>query len=285
MITNFPAWANGNFCQLEDLKISILDLGLIHCDATYEVISSKNRQVFMLDEHLDRFFESAAYWRLTPIVSRKEIVEIIQELCNKSNTDNLLIWIGLTRGIPSSGSPRDLSKAIPNMFIYVKPYFGFNQSNSATVCIAKNIRVPDFAINQKYKNFAWNDLTLAQWESTERGFDTAILLNYKGYITEGPGFNVCFIKDDTIITPLTNCLGGITLVATERICKELGYKFVRRDIDPEEIKDFDFAALASTAGNLIAVDRIEEIEFKNRTIFDKLTKAFEGKLNEWTIEY
>ena len=285
MITQFPAWSNGKFCTIEDLKISILDLGLIHCDATYEVISSKNNKIFMLDAHLDRFFDSAAYWKLTPTVSREEIVKIILQLCKKSNTDNLLIWIGLTRGIPSSGSPRDLSKAIPNMFIYVKPYFGFNQTNSASICIAKNIRVPDFAINQKYKNFAWNDLTLAQWEATERGFDTAILLNYNGYITEGPGFNVCFIKDNTVITPATNCLGGITLVATEKICASLGYKFERRDISIEEIKNFDFAALASTAGNLIAVNQIENTFFTVRTVFDKLDNTFKEKLNEWTVDY
>jgi branched-chain amino acid aminotransferase len=285
MITQFPAWSNGNFCTIEDLKISILDLGLIHCDATYEVISAKNNKIFMLDAHLDRFFDSAAYWKLTPTVSREEIVEIILQLCKKSNTDNLLIWIGLTRGIPSSGSPRDLSKAIPNMFIYVKPYFGFNQTNSASVCIAKNIRVPDFAINQRYKNFAWNDLTLAQWEATERGFDTAILLNYKGYVTEGPGFNVCFIKDNTVITPATNCLGGITLVATEKICAELEYKFERRDIGIEEIKNFDFAALASTAGNLIGVSQIENTFFTDRTVFDKLDNTFKEKLNEWTVDY
>lgn len=285
MIMQYPAWANGKFCTIEDLKISILDLGLIHCDATYEVISSKNNKIFMLDAHLDRFVDSAAYWKLTPTVDRAEIKEVILQLCKKSNTDNLLIWIGLTRGIPSSGSPRDLSKAIPNMFIYVKPYFGFNQTNSASVCIAKNIRVPDFAINQRYKNFAWNDLTLAQWEATERGFDTAILLNYKGHVTEGPGFNVCFIKDNTVITAASNCLGGITLVATEKICAELGYNFERRDIDPLEIKSFDFAALASTAGNLIAVDRIEDTVFTNRTVFDNLNNAFKEKLNEWTINY
>ena len=44
MIKKYPAWLNGNYCNIEDLKISVLDLGLIHCDATYEVINSKNRK-------------------------------------------------------------------------------------------------------------------------------------------------------------------------------------------------------------------------------------------------
>ena len=39
MIKKYPAWLNGNYCNIEDLKISVLDLGLIHCDATYEVVN------------------------------------------------------------------------------------------------------------------------------------------------------------------------------------------------------------------------------------------------------
>jgi len=287
IITDFPAWRNGEFCQIKDLTISVLDLGLIHCDGTYDVISVKDKRIFLLDDHLDRFEQSSNYWRFDLPVDRQEIKDIINELCRKSNYDNLLIWIGVTRGIPSSGNPRDLASAKNNMFIYVKPYFGFNRENSASVCIAKTIRVPDFSINQKYKNFAWNDLTIAQWEANDRGFDTAVLLDYQGNITEGPGFNVWFIQGDTVVAPARNCLGGITVVALERLCNELDINFTKRDIKPEEIKDFDFAALGSTAGNFITVRNIEDKTFTNNDIFDKLQTAMDIKLNDntWTTTY
>ena len=58
MISNYPAWQNGNFCQVADLKISILDLGLIHSDATYDVLSIHAARAVMLDQHLDRFENS-----------------------------------------------------------------------------------------------------------------------------------------------------------------------------------------------------------------------------------
>jgi len=51
IITDFPAWHNGKFCQIKDLKISVLDLGLIHCDGTYDVISVKDKKIFLLDDH------------------------------------------------------------------------------------------------------------------------------------------------------------------------------------------------------------------------------------------
>ena len=70
MINNFPAWHNGQFCTVKDLSVSVLDLGLIHSDATYDVISSHNRKIFKLNDHLDRFYTSCEFWRLTPTISR-----------------------------------------------------------------------------------------------------------------------------------------------------------------------------------------------------------------------
>ena len=233
MIENFPAWQNGEFCTVKDLSVSVLDLGLIHSDATYDVISSHNRKIFRLDDHLDRFYTSCKFWRLTPTISREEMKNTIIELCRQSNTDNLLIWIGITRGTPSSGNPRDLSSYTPNMFMYVKPYFGFYSTNSARVCLATQKRNTSF--NQRYKNFAWNDLTLAQWEAIDRGFDTAILLSRDGYITEGPGFNIGFIKGDSVFAPATNRLQGTTMDLVKDLCLANNKEFLYCNITPDDV--------------------------------------------------
>jgi branched-chain amino acid aminotransferase len=285
MIEKYPAWLNGQYCSVQDLKISVLDLGLIHCDATYEVINSKNRKIFMLDQHLDRLWNSCQHWRLTIPMNKEELKDIIINLCQKADEPNLLIWIGITRGIPESGNPRDLTSSVSNFFLYVKPYYGFSKTNTASVCIAKTIRVPDFAINQKFKNFAWNDLTMAQWEAIDRGYDTSLLLSYTGYITEGPGFNVFFIKDKTIYTPKSNCLGGLTIMALEKICNEAGYLFVKCDITLEDINNMEYAGIASTAGNLIPVLKIEDTVFKENKIFESLQLLIERKTDEWITEF
>lgn len=277
MITNFPAWHNGQFCTVKDLTVSVLDLGLIHSDATYDVISSHNRRIFRLDDHLDRFYTSCDFWRLTPTISREEMKNTIIKLCYHSNTDDLLIWIGITRGTPSSGNPRDLSSYTPNMFMYVKPYFGFNPANSARVCLATQKRNTSF--NQRYKNFAWNDLTVAQWEAVDRGYDTALLLDENEYLTEGPGFNVFCIKDNQIITPSHNCLGGVTINALEEICQENNILFERKNITLKELNDVDYISLASTAGNFIPVTEFEGRLFNHNELFDNLQSLIKEHIN------
>lgn len=260
-MNNYPAWKNGKYCKVQDLTISVLDLGLIHCDATYDVIAVKNNEIQNLDAHLQRFINSSQGWRIPVEYSDNDIEIVIQTLVAMAPTDDLLVWVGLTRGIPTSGNPRDLANCKPNLFIYVKPYYGFNINNSATVCLAKQLR--NTAIDQTMKNFAWNDLNLAQWEAIDRGYDTAVLLDHKGFLTEGPGFNMGIIRDGKVYAPKHNRLDGTVMKLIERVCLEHNVQFSWSAISPNDCFDADAMFLTSTAGNVIPVKCFENIYFKD----------------------
>ena len=64
----YPAWHNGKFCCVDDLKISILDLGLIHSDATYDVMAFIDNTGLKIDEHIDRFIASCDYYWIEFVV-------------------------------------------------------------------------------------------------------------------------------------------------------------------------------------------------------------------------
>jgi branched-chain amino acid aminotransferase len=250
---DYPAYKNGNYCKLKDLSISILDFGFIHSDATYDVMSVKNGVVKDFDAHIARFMDNCNYWGLnTP--NEDHIKEIILELVYKSPTDNLLVWICVTRGTPTTGNPRDLGSCENNFFVYTKPYYGFNSINSATVCLSKQRR--NTAIDQRRKNLAWNDLTLAQLEANNRGFDTAILLDENGFVTEGPGFNIGMIVGKNVYAPKRNCLRGITMTRIKKYLGESTFRYM--DITQEFLNSADAIFLTSTAGDIIPVTKFED---------------------------
>jgi branched-chain amino acid aminotransferase len=263
---DYPAWKNGKYCQVKDLTISILDLGLIHSDATYDVLSVKDGKIENLDAHIKRFSKSANGWRLPIKISDNEIMFTLEELVEKSPTKNLLLWIGLTRGIPLSGNPRDLLNCDTNLFMYAKPYFGFNKMNTATVCLAKQKR--NDCIDQTMKNFAWNDLNLAQFEAIDRGYDTAVLLDRYHRITEGPGFNVGFIsKDNFVYAPRSNRLEGTVMEQVRLLCEKNNKQFFYTSITMHTVEsDMDAMFLTSTAGNVIPVTKFEDITFKENEL-------------------
>jgi branched-chain amino acid aminotransferase len=263
---NYPAWKNGKYCKVKDLTVSVLDFGLIHCDATYDVLAVKNNEIQNLDAHLQRFIRSSQGWRIPVEYSDNDIEIVIQTLVAMAPTDDLLVWIGVTRGTPTSGNPRDLESCKPNLFIYVKPYYGFNKENTATVCLAKQRR--NDCIDQTMKNFAWNDLNLAQWEAIDRGYDTALLLDRHHYITEGPGFNVGFIsKDGFVYAPRSNRLQGTSMELVRKLCEENGKQFFYTDISPHTVgEEMDAMFLTSTAGNVITVKCFENKYFDDNEI-------------------
>lgn len=267
---NYPAWKNGEFCQMKDLTISVLDLGFIHCDATYDVISVQGGVIQNLNRHIKRFIDSAHGWRIPLLYTEHDIKNTIETLVNNSPTDNLLVWIGLTRGIPNSGNPRDLLNCRPNIFIYTKPYYGFNSTNSATICLANTVyRTPNYSINQLHKNFAWNDLTKAQWEAIDRGYDSAILATYDGIITEGVGFNVAIITGEKIIAPKSNRLEGTVMNLVKDLCETNNRIFEFVDLFKGDMLHADAMFLTSTAGNVIPVTKFENKIFnseKNETL-------------------
>ena len=268
---NNPAWRNGEWCQVKDLNVSILDLGLIHADATYDVMAFRNDKPFHVEEHMDRFLKSCEYWRIHLPYTREELLTAVKLVHVYSKMKDSIIWISATRGIPEDGNPRNLKHCTPDVMIYVKPYQKFNGTNKATVCTAKTaLRVPDLCINQNHKNFVWPDLTRAQWEAIDRGFDTAILYSAVGNLTEGPGFNVAIIKNDIVYAPKRNCLPGISMKIVEATCQELGIDFYWADLKPAAIDSCQDMFLTTTIGNIVTVTNLDNRTLHTSEIQQKL---------------
>jgi len=267
-----PAWKNGIFCEIADLNVNILDFGLIHCDATYDVMSVQNGYAIGLDYHIDRFFNSCRIWRLTSPYPKEVLINTAIACARAINQDSF-VWFAITRGIPVTGSPRDLMMCKPNVFVYAKPYYGISPKEEITLLLTtKTCRTSSSSINQEGKNFSWIDLTTAQWEAIEQGFDSVVLSN-NGFVTEGPGFNVGAIINDTVVTPASNCLPGITIQILEKACMVNNIAFEKRDITTSEFFAADEIFVASTAGGITPVKQVDYAA-KQTTTTTRLSELF-----------
>ena len=67
------------------------------------------------------------------------------------------------------------------------------------------------------------------------GYDTVVLPDDRGMITEGPGFNIFAVIDGRVVTPKAGALHGITRRTVMEICDDLEIRNVKRiDITVEE---------------------------------------------------
>lgn len=241
------SYFDGKYMPLEEVRISPLDFGFIHSQATYDVMHN----LTFFDRHYERFVNSCNYYGFTP-PKREELLEIINNLLD----GDMFIWLIMWKGTPPSGSPRDLSG--PDHFlVYTKPYYPISTKPISLKIVEDLPRSPGY---QKYKNFSWIELTKAQQESGE--YDSAIVRSVDGYINEGPGYGICFVKrlnpGYAVFTPRTDVLQSVTIDVVEEICRGLNIQFVRSDF--KDI-DFDECFICSTSGGITPVYKINNIEF------------------------
>lgn len=253
-LNKLVCWHDGEFKLLSKVAISPLDFGFIHSEATYDVMRIKDGKVMFLDLHLNRYRNSCEYFGFTPMT---RIETIVADLQKAALTKDSFLWLISWRGIPPSGSPRDTTAPQHNL-IYIKPYYGIS-SDGLTMCIdKKHRRTPDVSHNQEFKNFSWIEFNLAQRNAGARGFDSALLLTVDDYISEGPGFGVCFVKGGKVITPAKDCLKSVTISVVESLCKELNIDFERRNITEQEALEAEEAFICSTSGGVTPIKQLEE---------------------------
>ncbi len=101
---------------------------------------------------------------------------------------------------------------------------------------------------------------LAKTESTNAGYDEAILLDERGFVCEGSGENIFVVRDGQIVTPpqVASILDGINRKSVIQIARDLGYTVVERDIARAELYLAEEVFLTGTAAELVPVREIDD---------------------------
>jgi|TARA_B110000914_G_scaffold29741_1_gene22471 branched-subunit amino acid aminotransferase/4-amino-4-deoxychorismate lyase len=251
-------YKNGEFLPLEYCGPTILDFGFIHCDSTYDVIPIYDGKAFCLDRHLNRFVASAEYYDLE--LPYMHYLGVAGELMERNpGIKDAFLWIIAWRGYPKSGQPRDIKSAPVNVAMYIKPSYPLKEgADIVNVQLSDQLRVPDNVYSQAAKNFSWIDFTRAQLGKTDT-YDTVVLLDQTRHITEGPGFNVGFVWEDYIYTPLNNCLNGVTMSVVEDICEDTPGQFTRCHLKEDVWNFADEIFLTSSSGGVTATQRTGKV--------------------------
>jgi len=94
----------GQYVPIAQASIPITDLGFLHSDATYDVVTVWDGAFFRLDAHLERFARSCQRWRLAPGVDDAQIAAISSECVRRSGLRASYVEMLCTRGQTPWGS-------------------------------------------------------------------------------------------------------------------------------------------------------------------------------------
>ena len=116
----------------------------------------------------------------------------------------------------------------------------------------------------------------------DKGYNDALMLDYRGYVAEGTGANIFFIKGREIHTPIPDCfLNGITRQTVIGLVKEKGFNLVEKHLLPRNIGNYDEAFLTGTAAEITPIKSIDQISYNvgDNTISYKLMNDFTNLVN------
>jgi branched-chain amino acid aminotransferase len=231
-------YLDGQFLDEPDAKISVFDHGLLYGDGVFEGIRFYNGRVFLLEDHLDRLYDSAKAILLTVPLERDAMREMVLETCRQNGLRDGYIRLVITRGKGDLGlNPNKCPK--PTIFciaasieLYPEKYY----TEGLRVNTVPTQRISPAMLSPAIKSLNYLNNILAKIEGNLYGAQESIMLNAQGYVAECTADNIFVIKKDRIFTPHISdgALGGITRRLMFDLAKELG-----REIQETNLTRYD----------------------------------------------
>jgi len=254
------AFLDGQYLPMSQAKISVLDWGFLHSDATYDTVHVWDGRFFRLDLHLDRFFGGLEKLRMAIPFDRDGVAEILHNCVALSGHRAAYVEMLCTRGASPTFS-RDPRQAINRFMAFAVPFGSVANAEQLQrglrVAISDKVRIPPTSVDPSIKNYHWLDLVRGLYDAYDRGAETALILDFNGNVAEGPGFNVFCVKDGKLSTPAIGVLPGITRRTVFDLCAEDGLVAAAADVSVAALKAADEVFITSTAGGIMPVTEID----------------------------
>jgi branched-chain amino acid aminotransferase len=117
--------------------------------------------------------------------------------------------------------------------------------------------------------------TLSKHMAESEGFDDALMLDYRGLLSEATGANLFLVMDGKIHTPTPDCfLDGITRRTVMDLARTRGIEVIERHIKPEELKNTQEIFLTGTAAEVTPIGQVGDQKFAVGNITRQLMEDY-----------
>ena len=272
-------WYDGEFVPWRDARLHVLSHGLHYASGVFEGERAYGGHIFKLREHTDRLIASGRILGFEiPYTAEQIDAACIATLAKNGLTDGYvrpLAWRGAEQ-LSVSAQQTKIHLAIatwawPNLF-------GDKRMKGVRLAWAKWKRPhPETAPTASKAAGLYMIGTLSKHAAEAEGFDDALMLDWKGDISEGTGANVFLAIDGELHTPTPiNFLDGITRRTVMALAKKRQLKVVERTIPQADLAKATEVFLAGTAAEVTPVRQVGDLTFTPGVITETLLKDYEA---------
>ena len=276
-------FVSGKWVDEAEASISVFDHGLLYGDGVFEGIRIYNKRIFLLEEHIDRLFDSAQAIALEIPLSREKLIDAVVKSCEINKLADGYIRLVITRGKGTLGlNPYHCKKAeviiiTAEIQLYPKELY----EKGLKVITAGTVRNHPEAVNPRIKSLNYLNNVLAKIEAINAGCLECIMLNYRGEVAEASGDNIFIVKGNRLYTPPSCCgaLEGITRNKVIELAIRAGYEVKESPMARYDLYTADEFFLTGTAAEIISV-----VEMDKRQIGDGMPGRITKELAQSYID-
>ena len=271
---------NGKIGELEEMSIPMNDRVCWFGDGVYDAGPCRNYHIFALDEHIDRFFNSAALLDIKMPVTKQELKDLLNDLVKKVDTGDLFVYYQVTRG--TGIRDHAFTEGPGNLWVMLKPAKISDGLEPIKLITVEDTRF--FHCNIKTLNLIPS--VMATQKAKDAGCQEAVFYRPGGRVTECAHSNVHIIKDGKLYTAPTDnlILPGIARAHLIRMCKKLAIAVSETPYTLDDLFTAEEVLVTSSSNLCLHANEIDgkPVGGKQPELLEKIRKALLDEFTEAT---
>ena len=276
-------WFDGKLVPWREANVHVLTHALHYASSVFEGQRAYGGVIFKLSQHSERLRRSAEILGFEIPWTVEEIDAACNEVVKANGFTDAYVRPVAWRGSEQMGvSPKGTKPHLAIAAWEWGKYF-------ATEIAAKGLRLdiapwrrpaPYTAPVHSKAAGLYMIATLSKKHADERGYDDALMLDWRGQVAEATGANAFFVKDGALYTPTPDCfLNGITRQTVMDLARRRGVEVVEKAIWPEELEGFQQMFITGSAAEVTFIQSAGPWNFEIGDLSRQLARDYDDLVN------
>ena len=276
-------WIDGKLVPWREANVHILTHAMHYASSVFEGQRAYGGVIFRLSEHSARLRKSAELLGFELPWSVDELDAACNEVVKANGLTDAYVrpvaWRGSEQmGVSPKGTKPHVAIAAWNWGKYFAPEIA---EKGLRLDIAPWRRPAPYTapVHSKAAGL-YMIASLSKKHADERGYDDALMFDWRGQVAEPTGANAFFVKEGKLVTPTPDCfLNGITRQTVIDLARRLHIDVEERAVWPDELESFEQMFITGSAAEVTFIRSAGPWSFEIGDLSRQLAKDYDDLVN------
>ena len=276
-------WFDGKLVPWREANVHVLTHAMHYASSVFEGQRAYGGVIFRLSDHSARLRKSAELRGFDIPWTVEEIDAACNEVIKANGFTDAYVrpvaWRGSEKmGVSPKGTKPHLAIAAWEWGKYFAPEIA---AKGLRLDIAPWRRPAPYTapVHSKAAGL-YMIATLSKKHADDRGYDDALMFDWRGQVAEATGANAFFVKDGALYTPTPDCfLNGITRQTVMELAQRRGVDVIEKAIWPEELEGFQQMFITGSAAEVTFIQSAGPWNFEIGELSRQLAQDYDDLVN------